>query len=143
MHRRVNAMDGTSSSDEHPGPLARVRRVLVVDADADSRLHTLLSLRMLGLPAVPTTTGDAALEALATDDYDLVLVDIALPDMRGTDLVRALREMPRNRSVRVLAHASYVLPGDVDRSFDAGCDAFIEHPFPPGALERAIAALFT
>jgi len=139
----MNAMDGTSSSDEHPGPLAQVRRALVVDADAESRLHTMLTLRMLGISAVPVETGGAALEALASDDYDLVLVDVALPDMRGTDLVRALRAAGRHESVRVLAHANYVMPGDVDRSFDAGCDAFIAHPFAPGALERAIAALFT
>lgn len=138
----MNTANETSSSDEHPAPLAQVRRALVVDGDPEHRILTKITLRVLRIEADVVANGVEALTALMSEDYDLVLVDMALSDMRGPDLVRSLRHDPRHRRVRVLAHSCYVLPGDVERSFDAGCDAFIERPYSPRTLERAIAALF-
>ncbi len=138
----ANASDGTTSSDEHPAPLARIRRALIVDGDTEHRILTKITLRLLRIEADVVASGVEALSALASRDYDLVLVDMALSDMRGPELVRALRLRPGHERVRVLAHSCYVLPGDVERSFDAGCDAFIERPYSPRTLERAIAALF-
>ena len=139
----MNGMNGTSSSDELPAPLARIRRALVVDGDPEHRTVTRMTMNVLRIPVDVVTNGMQALEALTHGDYDLVMVDMALPDMRGPDLVRALRGSPRHQTIRVLAHSCYILPGDVERSFDAGCDAFIERPYSPRSLERAIAALFT
>ena len=132
----------TSSSDEYLSPLARVRRVLVVDGDHEHQLLTRTILRMLELPADVAKTGAAALEAMASGSYDLMIMDISLPDMSGHELVRALRRSPRTRATRVLAHSVYVLPGDVDRAFAAGCEGFIERPYTLRGLERAIGALF-
>ncbi|MCB9591395.1 MAG: response regulator [Sandaracinaceae bacterium] len=119
-----------------------MRRALVVDGDGEHRTLTKLTLNVLKIPADVVSTGLQAMEAMLAHDYDLVLVDMALSDMRGPDLVRVLRNSPQHQRVRVLAHSCYVLPGDVERSFEAGCDAFIERPYSPRTLERAIAALF-
>jgi len=122
-------------------------RPLIRDLDIDNIAD--LATRASALPDVLTLwygEGDLVTPAFVREAAKAALdagQTFYVPDMRGTDLVRALRATERHASVRGLAHASYVLPGDVDRSFDAGCDAFMEHPFPPGSLERAIAALFT
>ena len=71
-------------------PLPRTR-VLVVDDDDDVRLVAATMIEELGYDVVSAATGEAALKLLASDDFALLLTDVAMPGMNGVDLAASVR----------------------------------------------------
>ena len=68
-----------------------MKRVLVVDDDPNARLLVRTLLTHAGYASVEASSGAEALARVAEERPDLVILDLALPDMHGADLVRALR----------------------------------------------------
>jgi len=131
-------------NDRSPGGTsdeARARRALIVDADPEQRTRTRLCLKRLGLIVDVVDDGDAALAAVQRRAYDLLLAEVALPDMGGPELVRAVRAEPAGRELRILVHGSYALPGDARRATESGADAFLGGWTGDDALARAVRGL--
>ncbi len=113
------------------------RRVLVVDDVATNRavLNDLLTL--LGFVVEEAGTGERALAAFAANPFDLVLLDLHLPDLDGAEVARRLRLEPnRPRVIVVSASVFGIVP---DRSDAAGGDAFVPKPVDEATLLAAIA----
>lgn len=113
-------------------------RILVVDDDAAVREVTVDMLRQVGYGVVEADSGQAALDALARGEiYDLVVIDIAMPVLSGTETVRQARQC--RPELRVL----YVT-GFADISSDAkpltGDDPLLKKPFRFGELRDEVAA---
>lgn len=85
--RGVQASFGLAST--HPRPL----RVLVADDEHDTVQSLLMLLRTEGFEAKGVYRGVQVLDSLRTFDPDFVLVDIAMPDLSGFDVARAVREV--------------------------------------------------
>lgn len=119
----------------------RVRRALIVDADPEQRTLARLCLKRLGLIVDVVEDGAAALAALSRRPYDLLVVEVALPDMGGPELVRAVRVDRSGRSTKILVRGSYALPGDARRATQSGADGFLDGG-TGHALARAVVALF-
>jgi len=106
--------------------IGRVSRVLVVDADPELRARLTASLVEAGHDVAHTGTGEQALALARVARPDIVIFDLALPDMLGVDLCRALRAEPRRPSLCVLTAAQ----GEADRvgAFEAGVDDYVTKP---------------
>ncbi|MFO7648546.1 response regulator [Halomonas campaniensis] len=123
---------------EAAAPRLRPARVLIVD---DGPVNLMLARQVLerqGLEVVTATSGAEALACLARAPFDLVLMDIFMPDMDGMETSRRWREeeasrYPGRRSVLVALTAN-ASDDDRRRFEDAGLDDYLAKPYRPQAL---------
>jgi putative two-component system response regulator len=85
-------------------------------------------------------TGAAALEAAANTRYDLVLLDVSLPDLSGAEVLRRLREAPGGAHLRVLLLSGMAPADDMARLLQTGADDFLCKPFTPAQLQGRVSA---
>ncbi|MEV6717422.1 fused response regulator/phosphatase [Lentzea sp. NPDC051208] len=110
-------------------------RVLVVDDLDASRFIACSWLRRGGHTVVEATTAAEALIALESDSFDLVLLDVHLPDMSGYDVTERIKADPRTRSIPVvMLSATYIEPEDKVIGLTRGADAYLTEPVDPGEL---------
>jgi CheY-like chemotaxis protein len=115
--------------------------VLVVDDDSASRELAVEQLRLLGYTPEAAVDARAALQMAERTAYDLVFLDVQMPDMDGWATAKALRALTRIRewSPRIVALSADVFAaGHAD---DSDFDAFITKPLSLGALQRFLEEL--
>ncbi len=122
--------------------LARRRplRILLAEDDLVSQHVTLALLAHLGYRADVALDGEEVLDALASQPYDVVLMDIQMPRIDGLETARRIRQLPIPRQPRILAVTAHALPGDRERCLAAGMDGFISKPVRLAQLEEALEA---
>ena len=72
--------------------------------------------------------GIEALQALERQPYDLVLMDLRMPDMDGLEATRIIRQRWPDNGPKVVAITAYALQGDKEKCIDAGMDEYISKP---------------
>ncbi len=102
--------------------------VLLIEDNAQNVYLVTYILSAAGLHVLSANDGPAGIELALTLVPDMILLDIQLPGMDGYDVARAIRCLPRLRSIPIVAVTSYAMPGDRERARDAGCDGYIEKP---------------
>ncbi|HET7654181.1 MAG TPA: response regulator [Acidimicrobiales bacterium] len=104
------------------------RLVLVVEDNEKNRklARDLLSFR--GFRVAEATTATDALIAARAEPPDLVLMDVALPDMDGVEALRLLRDDPLTSDVPVVAVTAFAMKGDRERLLDEGFDGYVAKP---------------
>ena len=110
-------------------------RVLVVEDDPALARALGVSLRVHGYDVHAVATGTAALDLLAGDPPDLVLLDLGLPDVDGLDVLRALRVWS---STPVVVLSARQTSDDKVEALDAGADDYVTKPF---AMDELMARL--
>jgi DNA-binding response OmpR family regulator len=111
-------------------------RVLVVEDEPELAAFLGRTLREAAWAPDSVTTGEDALEALAVNDYDLVILDLGLPDLEGFEVCRRWRAEGGRTPILMLT-ARDVLADRV-RGLDAGADDYLPKPF---AVEELLARL--
>ncbi|MBG3878093.1 response regulator [Desulfovibrio oxamicus] len=117
--------------------------VLIVDDAAPNRALLLLLLRDTPLRCMEADSGHAALRIFREHPVDLVLMDVVMPDMDGTDTVRAMREEERllgRAPVPIVALTAHDRHEDLLRCADAGCNGLLTKPITRQDLMDTIAA---
>lgn len=104
-----------------------MKRIGVVEDNADNRL-LLRALIEDRYEILEFASGASALAGLRSDPPDLVLLDIALPDIEGPALLRALRADPRLRGVPVIAVTAHAMSSDRARLLEAGFNDYVSKP---------------
>ncbi len=116
--------------------------VLVVDDNAATRYSVRRVLERHGYRVDEAGTGGAGLEQLATRSYDVLVLDVNLPDMSGFDVVRTLRADPATALLPVVhVSAAAIQTGDLITGLDAGADAYLIHPVNPDVLLATLRTL--
>jgi DNA-binding response OmpR family regulator len=110
--------------------------VLLVDDDAAIRRSVAEGLELEGFRVVPASGGHAALAALETVEPAVVVLDLAMPDLDGLEVLRRLREDGSDVPVCILSARDEV--DDRVRGLEAGADDYVVKPF---ALEEVAARL--
>ncbi|HEY7216333.1 MAG TPA: ATP-binding protein [Thermoanaerobaculia bacterium] len=120
--------------------LARGRplRILLADDDLVGQHVILALLAHLGYKADVAFNGKEVLEALASQPYDVVLMDIQIPEIDGLETARRIRQLPAARQPRIFALTAYAMSGDRERCLAAGMDGFISKPVRLAQLEEAL-----
>ena len=103
-------------------------QVLVVE-DNEKNLKLVRDLlRFRGLTATEARTGREAVASAASCPPDIVLLDIDLPDMPGTEVLTELRGLEGMASVPIVAVTAYAMKGDAERLLASGFDGYIAKP---------------
>jgi response regulator RpfG family c-di-GMP phosphodiesterase len=121
---------------------AKVHRVLLVDDDADIRMFCRYVLQSDGLSCDEAGSGTEALAAVKKRPYDLIVLDINMEDMTGTEVCKRLREQPPVPNLKVIMASGNSNADLMAQMLLAGADDFITKPFSVLQLQaRAKAAL--
>jgi len=110
------------------------KRILVVEDHEDNRKIVRDLLRRTGYEMFEAHDGEAALERLASERFDLVLMDLQLPGIDGYEVTRRIRADAANAALPIIAVTSYALTGDEDKARDAGCTDYVSKPYRPREL---------
>jgi two-component system cell cycle response regulator DivK len=107
------------------------RKILVVEDDAQNSYLIGFILEKSGYDVVTVGDGAQAVDAVAAQVPDLILMDMLLPKMSGYDATRAIKSDPRTAGVTIIALTAYSMKGDRERILEAGCDGYISKPIDP------------
>nr|MCU0764089.1 response regulator [Hydrogenophaga sp.] len=115
-------------------------RVLLVD---DSEINLEIAQHLLhreGASVVTGSTGRQALQRIEQSEapFDVVLMDVQMPDMDGLEATRLLRQNPAHRKLPVIALTAGALAEERRRTVDAGMNAFLTKPLDPQLLVRTV-----
>ncbi len=117
-----------------------MKKILLVEDDTLLNKTLTYNLISEGYDTVSVLNADAAAKALAQTEYDLVLLDINLPDGNGYDLCRLIK--PENPDTLVIFLTANDQESDQIRGYEVGAVDYITKPFSVGALLRKICAMF-
>jgi PAS domain S-box-containing protein len=118
----------------------RLRILIAEDNLVNSRLATKLVAKQ-GHTVVVVGSGRAALKALEEEPFDLVLMDVQMPDMDGLEATTAIRaqEQGTRKHLPIIAMTAHAMSGDRERCLEAGMDAYVTKPVDAKKLLAAIA----
>ncbi len=137
LEPRPTAADADSTA--HPTPaLSAPLRILVAEDNTVNQKVVLLLLSGLGYTADVAANGLEVLAALRRQPYDLVLMDVRMPEMDGLEATRRIRQEWPDKGPRIVAMTASALREDRDACLTAGMD---DHLSKPLALEDLRAAL--
>ena len=118
-------------------------RILIVDDFEDARDLYAEFLRLQGYEVAGAADGPAALHLALPADYDVIVLDLALPRMDGLEVLRHLRKNPKTKSTPIIILSASVGQEPREEALAAGADLFLEKPCLPDELEHAIASVLS
>jgi len=117
---------------------------LIVDDSSAVRAFVRASLENANFARVEEAgTGFEALRILATHAFDVVIVDVNMPDINGLELLAFMRRSPRQQAARKILISTQMDGPDAKRGIDLGADAFLQKPFEVGELRALISDLIS
>ncbi|HWQ19018.1 MAG TPA: response regulator, partial [Methanotrichaceae archaeon] len=115
-------------------------RVMLAEDNPVNQKVTLKMLERLGYRADVASNGLEVLEAMERQHYDIILMDIQMPEMDGLEAARAIRQrFPPEAQPKIIAITAYALAGDKERCLEAGMDGYISKPVKIEDLKELLA----
>ena len=115
--------------------------VLVVEDNEPNRRVIRLMLNELGLSPDEAANGCEAIEAAARRPYDVILMDLQMPDVDGLEATRRIRALEHAHRATIVALTANVFESDVARCMAAGMDAYLQKPLKLDALGDALSTV--
>jgi two-component system, cell cycle response regulator DivK len=115
-----------------------MKTALIIEDNADNSVLMSRILEKSGYGTVTAETGRDGYDMARRTKPDFILLDIQLPDMDGTEVLRMLLEAPETRDIPIISVTSYAMSGDEERLIAAGCTGYIEKPIDPMRVIKQI-----
>lgn len=112
--------------------------VLVVEDNALNRKLIRDVLEHAGFSVVVATSGEEGVDVAVRGGLDLVLMDLQLPGIDGTEAMRRIRADPRSQQLPVVAVTAYAMSADREQVSSAGFDGYIEKPISTRTLPTIV-----
>ena len=119
--------------------------VLIVDDSSAVRAYVRAALEdapALDVEVSEAVSGFEALRLLPRQSFDLLILDINMPNIHGLELISMLRRSDQYKAIPVLVISSESSERDKQRAFELGADAFLAKPFDSEALLAEVTRLF-
>jgi len=117
-------------------------QALIVDDSSAVRAFVRASLEDADFARVQEAeTGFEALQLLAANSFDVVIVDVNMPDINGLELLAFMKKSPRQQGARKILISTQVGGRDSKQGVDLGADAFLKKPFEVDELRALIRGL--
>jgi CheY-like chemotaxis protein len=110
----------------------------VAEDNPSNRKVLLEMLKRLGYKPDLAADGREVLQALERQNYDLVLMDIRMPEMDGITATREIRRIWPESGPKIIAITAFALKGDREKCLEAGMDDYISKPVQKKALEAIL-----
>jgi two-component system response regulator MtrA len=117
------------------------RLVLIADDDEDILALVRATIERSGHEVMAVADGAAALSAMAERRPDLAVLDIAMPELDGLEVLRRLRADDEMRDLPVILLTAQAQAADVERGFATGASAYVRKPFSPRDLATRVGDL--
>jgi signal transduction histidine kinase/DNA-binding response OmpR family regulator/ligand-binding sensor domain-containing protein len=116
-------------------------RVLLAEDNAVNQKLAIRLLEKQGHSVTLAKDGREAVEAVEKGEFDVVLMDVQMPNMSGLEATAAIRALERatGKRVPIVAMTAHAMKGDEDRCLEAGMDGYVSKPIRPGHLMEVIA----
>lgn len=114
------------------------KAVLVVDDHPVNRLLVSVMLREAGYEVGEAENGRQALDKLRAQPWDIVLLDISMPDMSGDEVCRRVRADDTLKGLRVIAYTAHAMSSEQDQILAAGFDGLLTKPISRASLHAAL-----
>jgi CheY-like chemotaxis protein len=115
--------------------------ILVVDDIADNLVLISLSLQSNGYRVLTANSGAEALKIAQLARLDLILMDLAMPEMDGLTAARGIRQLPGMQHIPIIALTAFDTNGFRQAAFEAGFDAYLTKPLDFDRLNHLIGML--
>jgi PAS domain S-box-containing protein len=142
----ITARLGAPKGDPEPPPASESwqqgqlkGRVLVVEDEPLNRDIAVELLTSVGLDVVTAENGLLAVDRYKQGNFDLVLMDVQMPDLNGLDATRQIRALENGASVPIVALTANAFNTDRERCIEAGMTDFLAKPVDPDALYALLA----
>ena len=116
-------------------------KILVVDDDVDSLKLIGLMLKRQGYEVEGANSGSQALEKANSEQPNLIILDVMMPDMDGYTVARELRANPRTLQIPIIMFTAKTLIDDKVAGFEAGADDYLTKPTHPAELASRVKAI--
>jgi two-component system cell cycle response regulator DivK len=110
-----------------PPPSGSKRILIVEDNELNLKLLNDI-LEVHGYITIVTDNGAAALDLARQRHPDLILLDIQLPDIAGTEVARRLKADEETAAIPIVAVTAFAMPGDRTMILESGCDDYVSKP---------------
>ena len=128
-----------------PREHARALRILVAEDNATNQKLVVTLLEQQGHAVVVAATGRQAVAQAREQSFDVILMDVQMPEMDGLEATAAIREHERGTGahVPIVAMTAHAMTGDRERCLQAGMDGYVSKPLRPDELIDTVDGLFT
>jgi len=136
LRELVNSLTATEAASRDSAASASVNtedrplRVLLADDSLVNRKLAIALLEKHGFEVTAVGSGKEAVEAVRTSDFDVILMDVQMPEMDGYEATAAIREFEavQGRKTPIIAMTAHALKGDRERCLAAGMDGYVAKP---------------
>jgi len=118
-------------------------RVLVVDDEPDVLLLCRVNFEFAGHEVLETDNAEAALTMATSEQPDLIVLDVMLPNRDGLSILEQLAGRPETKEVPVILLTAKTQEQDRLKGYQAGAAEYITKPFSPIALTEAVEAIYS
>ena len=127
-----------SSNESPPNTFSRLHILLAEDNPVNQKLAIRL-LEKSGHTVVPVANGRRAVHQAAAEYFDLILMDVSMPEMDGLEATALIRSLSADRHIPIIAMTAHALIGDREMCLNAGMDGYISKPIRASDLSATIA----
>jgi CheY-like chemotaxis protein len=116
-----------------------VTKILYIEDNDDNVYMLKMRLELLGdYEVLAAENGEKGCEMAATEQPDLILMDLEMPVVDGWEATRRLRDNPQTRDVPIIALSAHALAGEREKALAAGCNEFDTKPIE---FDRLVATI--
>jgi signal transduction histidine kinase/CheY-like chemotaxis protein len=128
-----------------PAALGRALRILVAEDNVVNQKLAVALLHKMGHEVTLAGNGREAFALWGDGNFDLILMDVQMPEMDGTEATAQIRavELETGEHIPIIAMTAYAMSGDRDRYLDTGMDEYITKPVSYKRIEQTIARFFS
>ena len=113
-------------------------KILVVEDDPDIMRILTQTLSAAGFQVVPAYGGEDAIKKVRAHMPDLVLTDLAMPQVSGVEVIETVKQDPETRQIPVDAVTAHVWDGLAQNAGQVGCDGYLSKPFTAKQLLQEV-----
>lgn len=113
-----------------------MKKILVIEDNENNLYLIRFILQKSGFEVLDAKNGLDGVEAATTNEVDIIIMDIQLPDIDGLEATRRIRAA--GITLPIVALTSYALPGDREKALEAGCTGYLTKPINPETVVTEI-----
>lgn len=118
----------STTADSGPNSAMAQAHVLVAEDNPTNQQVIRAMLKLIGCRFTIVEDGKKALNAVQEQHYDVVLMDMQMPEMDGLEATRQIRRLPMERRLPIIALTANAMTGDRERCIEAGMDDYLSKP---------------